>query len=323
MKRIRILIAVAPLAAMGLAAAGSAASAATMVPYTDASAKGYIGLCNQKGQQITSGSVDAAPFVWRAVSSQAAPAGYATATRTATVFGFVAMGELPPGDWGGEQLTASTRYSNPSAPMAQFTGGDEPLSTLISDYPPEWNGFYELRIFLGAANQAPYEVNYPILNIQVKGDTWYAVGGGPVNCNAGQAESVESILLPKSRTSPTSTTSTSSASNASPASTTTGGGGRDGRSGTTGKGAGNKSGGSAAAGLGHASKLDRTSAAAAEASGLTASGSSTSTDRRGSTSNVAFIGGALGVVAAVVYIWYLAARRRTRGARSADSSVFK
>jgi hypothetical protein len=190
---------------MTVAAPVAWASTSTAVPYSDSSAKGYIGLCDQAGHQITSGSVDATPFVWRVVSSEPAPPLYSGNSRTATLFGFVAMQELPPQDWGGEQLTASTRYSNPSAPIAQFTAADEPLSTLIADYPPEWDGFYELRMFLGAADQEPYELTYPALNIQVKGSTWYAVRGGPVKCNASSALSIESILLPRSRTVATTT----------------------------------------------------------------------------------------------------------------------
>ena len=52
------------------------ASAATAVPYTDPAVAGSIGLCNQAGQQVTSGSVDTVPFAWRAVSTQPASAPY-------------------------------------------------------------------------------------------------------------------------------------------------------------------------------------------------------------------------------------------------------
>lgn len=179
------------------------ASATTSAPYTDPDAQGYIGLCNQQGVQVTSGNVDAKPFASRAVSTKAAVAPYSSSFGTATLYGFLPMQELSPGDWSGQQLTATSHYSNPSHPMAEATAADESLSTLIAAYPPEWDGFYELRIYLGAANEAPYEAKYPVLNLQVKGHNWYAIGGGAVDCHAGTAQSIESILLPKSETSPT------------------------------------------------------------------------------------------------------------------------
>jgi hypothetical protein len=208
---LRALAAIGVGAFLSATAAGSA-FASSAVPYTDPNAVGYIGLCNQAGQQITSGSLDTVPFVWRAVSSQPALAPYNNAYRTATLYAYLPQPELPAGDWSGEQLTASSRYTNPDAPMAAATGGDEPLSDMVSDYPPEIHGFLELRIYLSTADQPAYNQRYPVLNIQVTGDKWHAVGGGPVNCHSGTSESVESILLPKSDTSPSTTTAGKSSS---------------------------------------------------------------------------------------------------------------
>ena len=178
------------------------------VPYSDPNVVGYIGLCNQAGQQITSGSVSAAPFVWRAVSSQAAPAPYNGAGGTANLNAYLPMQSLAPGDWSGEQLTASARYSNPQSPMAQATTRDVPLEDFLQDYPPEWDGFIQLRLFLGVQNQPADVQHYAALDLQISGDTWTAVGGGPVNCNAGTAESLETVLAPP----PPSTTTTVAAS---------------------------------------------------------------------------------------------------------------
>jgi hypothetical protein len=179
---------------------GASGAATPGVPYTDPSAVGYIGLCNQAGQQITSGSVTTTPFVWRAVSSEAAPKGYNGPSRTATLTAYLPLQVLPPGDWSGEQLTASSRYSNPANPMAAATSKDVPLETFIQDFPPQWDGFIQLRMFLGAANQETYSLRYPSLDIQVTGDTWQAFGGGPVNCNSGTSESIETVLLPGATT---------------------------------------------------------------------------------------------------------------------------
>ena len=91
------------------------------VPYTDPDAVGSIGLCNQAGQQITSGSVTTKPFAWRAVSTQPAPAPYNNAGRTATLLAYQPLQDLPAGDWSGAQMTSSSSYTNPANPMAAAT----------------------------------------------------------------------------------------------------------------------------------------------------------------------------------------------------------
>jgi hypothetical protein len=190
------------LVCLGLALLGAALPAATSgaastgVPYTDPNAVGYIGLCNQAGQQITSGSVTTTPFVWRAVSSQAAPVGYDGPSRTATLTAYLPLQALPAGDWSGEELTSASEYSNPANPMAAATTRDVSLETFIQDYPPEWDGFIQLRMILGADGKQIYSFHYPTLGIKVTGDTWQAVGGGPVDCSSGTSESIETMLLP-------------------------------------------------------------------------------------------------------------------------------
>ncbi len=201
-------------------APGAASSA---VPYSDPNAIGYIGLCDAQGHQLTSGSVNTAPLAWRAVSTTAAQGPYAGPTRTAVLMSYQPIDGLAPSDWSGDFLTAATRYSNPANPMAAATGGDESLAGFMTEYSPKWDGFLQLRLYLDAANEPVYSLHYPALDIQVTGSTWHAVDGGPVNCNAGTAVSIESILLPPSKlkappgssaskTSPGSTTPTSKTS---------------------------------------------------------------------------------------------------------------
>ena len=60
-----------------------------------------------------------------------------------------------------------------------------------------WDGYLQLRMYLGTADAEVYSLNYPALDIRVTGDTWHAVGGGPVNCHSGTAESLETLVLPK------------------------------------------------------------------------------------------------------------------------------
>jgi hypothetical protein len=191
---------------------GLAAAASSNAPYTDPTAVGSIGLCNQAGQQITSGSVTAQPFAWRAVSTQAAPAPYNNAGRTATLVAYQPLQGLPPGDWSGTQMTSSSRYSNAASPMAAATAADQSLQDIIEAYPPRWDGFLQLRIYLGTVNEQAYTLHYPALNIQVTGNTWQAVGGSPVNCASGTSVSLESEVLPSSTTSAPTTSPTTAAS---------------------------------------------------------------------------------------------------------------
>ena len=204
------------------AAAGAAGSSgpATTAPYTDQNAVGTIGLCNQAGQQVTSGSTTAAPFAWLAVSTTPAPAPYDNDSRTAILNAYQPQNGLPPGEWSGAELTASSRYTNPQVPMAAATSGDDSLADFMDNYHPRWDGFLQLRMYLGTADQPQYSLHYPALNIQVVGDTWYAVGGGTVNCTAGTAESIESIVLPSATTTTPASTpvhrSSSSSGSSSP-----------------------------------------------------------------------------------------------------------
>jgi len=194
------------LASIPLVRGTTPVSAASAVPYTDPAANGYIGLCSQQGQQITSGSTSTAPFAWRAVSSSPAAASYAGPARTAILMAYQPIQYIAPGDWSGDALTASAHYSNPDNPMTAATGADESLGGYMIDFQPKWDGFLQLRIYLGAANEQGYSLHYPTLDIKVTGNTWTAVDGGPVNCASGTAVSFESTLLPASETSGSTTT---------------------------------------------------------------------------------------------------------------------
>jgi hypothetical protein len=202
------------LAALWAALIGSAglAVAGPSVPYSDPAASGSLGLCNQQGQQVTSGSISTVPFVWRAVSTAPATGAYAGTSRTAILMAYQPIQGLAANDWSGDQLTASSRYSNAASPMAAATGGDESLAQFMNEFKPQWDGFLQLRLYLGAANEQAYNVHYPTLDIQVTGNTWQAVDGATVNCNAGTAESIESILLPAKDLTPSGGASSSTGS---------------------------------------------------------------------------------------------------------------
>jgi hypothetical protein len=202
--KLRSTVAATALSAIGLLVCAPTAFAGSSsgVPYTDPAVIGSIGLCNKAGQQITHGSINAKPFAWRAVSSAPAKAPYNAAGRTATFYAYQPRQDVAAGEWSGEMLTASARYTDPAHPMAAATSKDYSLKEFISDFPPMWDGLIELRIYLGAPDAQPDSLNYPATNIKVTGNTWQEVGTiAPAACSSGRSESLETIVLPT--TSPT------------------------------------------------------------------------------------------------------------------------
>jgi hypothetical protein len=288
---------VGALGAVAFVPVSGLAGASGAVPYSDPASTGYIGLCNQQGQQITSGNINTAPFAWRAVSSVAAPAAYSGSSRTAILLAYQPIEGLAPSDWSGDELTASARYSNPSAPMAAATAVDESLAQYMLEYKPLWDGLLQLRIYLGAAGEQLHSVSYPTLDIRVSGDTWTALDGGQVNCKSGTAESLETALLPASQLKPQGSSSTTTSAPAGNQATGTGPSTQ-------------KAGGPSAT----TSTASHPSAAGLTGSGDTASSSSSNTWLG------AVIGGA--VVAALIGLFaLLVPRLRRRRARSAGSST--
>jgi hypothetical protein len=126
------------------------------------------------------------------VSSTAAPADYAIDGRTATLFGYQPREGLEPSQWGGQMLTASSRYENPAYPKAQATEGDDRLADFLDLFPVSWDGFVQLRLYLGAPGTQTLTQTYAATDIQVSGDSWKVVRGGSVPC-AGKAISIEDI----------------------------------------------------------------------------------------------------------------------------------
>ncbi len=202
--------------AVGLLASSflTSPASATSIPFQDPAAQGYLGICNPAGQQVTTGSTTTIPFAWRVVSSQAALKPYNNDYRTATLYAYQPINGLAPGSWSGEQLTSSSRYSNPAHPMAAATLGDMSLANFESDFPSHWNGLVELRLYLGTQNEPQYSYRYPALVIQVTGKTWRALDGGTVNCHSGTSTSLETIVLPPSTTTTAGSTTTTTVTHA-------------------------------------------------------------------------------------------------------------
>jgi hypothetical protein len=212
---VEVTIAVA--VAVVLLASPASAAVAKRAPYVDASAVGSIGLCDRAGHQITSGSIDADPMAAYAVSTVPAPKPYNNSWRTAVLMAYQPWNGLLASMWSGEELTSSSRYTNPAHPMAAITPGDGPLRWFLQDYPTKWDGFVQLRMYLGTADAPIYSLHYPTLNLQITGTTWRAVGGATVNCKVGSSVSLESIVLQHAGSSPTTAAKPGGASNAKPA----------------------------------------------------------------------------------------------------------
>jgi len=164
---------------------------AAKAPYHDPAATGSVGLCDAKGRPVTSGSIEAAPFAWRAVGTTAAPATYAGAGRTATLYVFQPRAGADPGSWSGRALTAPASYTNRAHPMAAATTRDVSLADFLAGYPARDAGYVQLRLYLGAPNRPENTSTYDALDIHVTGSTWHAVGGAAVDCRAGTAVSFE------------------------------------------------------------------------------------------------------------------------------------
>jgi hypothetical protein len=237
-----------------LVLAPTAPASAADVPWSDPNAQGVLGLCDAAGHPVTSGRLDAKPFVGTAVSSVAAPAGYdAQASAKGTLYAYQPRQGVDPGDWSGTQLTASSWYSNARHPMAQGTSLDYSLADYLSIYPAKWDGLVQLRLFVSAPNKQLVAAPYPAAVLRVKDGRWEVVQGGTVDCRAGKAQSVEHVYLPKSRF-----------ASASPSPVTSAG-----TSSTTGSGSASASGGSGSADVQDTSGADSTSASAGSSASRT------------------------------------------------------
>lgn len=173
--------------------AGAPAASADTVPYTDMAAHGSVGLCDANGRAVTHGNIHDKPFVWRAVSSTGAPAPYDGDGRKATLVAYQPRSDAYPNQWSGDIMTSSSSYTNPRYPMAQATALDFSLADFLGEFPARWDGYLQLRIYLGAPGQDTLNTSYPATDIKVTGDTWSVVRGASVPCTQGDAKDSETV----------------------------------------------------------------------------------------------------------------------------------
>lgn len=196
----RLLVALTGAGAVGIVLAGTVLAfpaQAASVPYTDSRVQGYLSLCDAAGKPITGGQTATTPFVAAAIGSTAAPAPYNVKGATATLYAYQPRQQIDPGEWSGEQLTGSAQFSSSAHPMAVSTLLDSSLADFVADFPPKWDGFVQLRIYLSAPNQSVYSLKYDAADIQVTGSTWKVIRGGSALCGTGTATSNEDHLIPQ------------------------------------------------------------------------------------------------------------------------------
>ncbi|HSY14349.1 MAG TPA: hypothetical protein VK816_00050 [Jatrophihabitantaceae bacterium] len=192
-RRVAVATALFAIGLVQLASAGPS-QAATSVPYSDPSAVGELTLCNASRQPITSGSVDATPFVAYAIGTSRAPSSLDGTGRTAALYAYQPIKGLDPTQWSGEFLTGYAKYSNAAEPMAAATRLDLSLATFVHDAPPQWNGLVQLRMFLDAPYEAAYDSTYNAATVQVQGKTWTLISATKASCGDGTAVSNEDVL---------------------------------------------------------------------------------------------------------------------------------
>ena len=179
------------LAAAALAGTAIPQALADTPPYTDPASSGTLTLCANSTTPLSSGSVGDKPFVGLAISSGAAPSQYQGTGMKATLYAYVPRQGVDPTQWSGQILTASSTYTDVAHPTAVGTKADIPLSDVITALPPQWSGYYQLRLIYSAPNRAPDVSTYGTADIQVSGSTWHQLGGGGLPCSDGKATSAE------------------------------------------------------------------------------------------------------------------------------------
>jgi hypothetical protein len=146
------------------------------VPYTDSQSVGEMALY-RNGQPVTSGKITDRPFVDYAVSTVRAPAPYDKPGRKAALMAFQAQKGIEPAGWQGDFMTGSTPYSDPNHPTATAQSDDISLANFMAELPVQWDGFIQLRLYLGAPNEPPMSTHYVTADIQVSGQNWKLVRG--------------------------------------------------------------------------------------------------------------------------------------------------
>jgi len=188
------LVASTSLVLAAMIATSGTATAAVVLPYTDANATGGITLCDAHGQAITGGPV-AGSLAATAVGGSAAVAPFNGNHRSAILTAYQPRKGIDPGNWSGELMTGTSQYTNPKNPMVEILPRDLTLEGFLVAYPVKWDGLVQLRVYLKAPNQGAKQDTYAATTLKVTGSTWQQVGAAAGDvCKSGTAVSIARIL---------------------------------------------------------------------------------------------------------------------------------
>jgi len=169
--------------AAGLSTTGAptTAWAADGPPYHDLNSLGGLYLCDRSGHDVSSGSIDAKPFVWSAVSLVEAPSGFGGAGSSVTLYAYQPRKDAYPDRWNGDTLTAATGYPSGSRPTAVATPLDFSLRDFLSEFPAAWDGAVQLRMYFGSKANGYDGSDYASADLRVNGSRWTLLSdaGGP------------------------------------------------------------------------------------------------------------------------------------------------
>lgn len=178
---------------MALAIGTATPALAGQVPYDDPQSSGSLTLCDSQGHELRSGSTSTQPLAPLVIGSTQAPADYRTGA-TATLLAYQPREGLAPGQWSGELLTGASRYTTPSHPTVAALPQDLSLGTYVQDFPTQWDGLVQLRVYLGARDKQIYKQKYDTADLKVEKGRWTMVRGGGGSCSSGKAIAVAEIL---------------------------------------------------------------------------------------------------------------------------------
>jgi hypothetical protein len=174
------------------------AAIAASLPYSDSGATGYIGFCNAQGKQITSGLVNAQPFVYKAVSSVPPPLNYGGVGQKVTLHYYQPRLGVPAQEWTGYQMTGTSAYTNKDRPATVATKSDPPLLWPLQTLPAHWDNLVEMRLYFSIPGAPVWVRTYPVANLQISGNSWHQIDPKPISCSTGTVISDEQALLPPS-----------------------------------------------------------------------------------------------------------------------------
>ena len=176
MKRARLAIAAAAVVVaalvVGVSVWGTRASGGP--GYSDPRSYASIRLFDAAGRPVTSGSIDAHPFVARAESTRPVPAAFHVTGCKATLLAYQPREGAPADAWSGDTLTGSMPVADLDHPAATATAQDFSLRDFLGEFPARWGGRVQLRIYFGAPGLGTLTTTYASLDITVTGDRWSA-----------------------------------------------------------------------------------------------------------------------------------------------------